>query len=93
MRGRTLKNRYAYIPPQCYTKTRTSESSASNPCYPCHQRAEPPNFVDDAHLQLNLSFPRGAAANPWRNLFDPPHLRAERPTDGEILAYVRQSNY
>jgi acid phosphatase len=89
----TLTNRFAYIPPQCYTQTRTSEGGVHNPCYACHQRSLPPNFVDDAHLQSSFQFPRGASKNPWRNLFDPPHLRSARPTDGEIVAYVRHSNY
>jgi hypothetical protein len=90
--GDTLINRFAYIPPQCYTQTRTSRG-VHNPCYACHQAASPPNFVDDAHLQSSFQFPRTASKNPWRNLFDPPHLRSARLTDGEILAYVRQSNY
>jgi len=89
----TLNNRFAYIPPQCYTQTRTPEGDARNPCYPCHQSSSPPNFIDDANLQSSLQFPRGASVNPWRNLFDPPHFRGPRPTDGEILAYVRHSNY
>jgi len=91
--GDTLTNRFAYIPPQCYTQTRTSEGGVHNPCYACHQRSSPPNFVDDAHLQSSFQFPRGASQNPWRNLFDPPHVGSARPTDGEILAYVRHSNY
>jgi hypothetical protein len=93
MRETPLKNRFAYIPPQCYTKTQGSEKRASNPCYPCHQHSAPPNFIDDADLQLSFQLPGTATANPWRNLFDPPVQRVPRPSDAEMLAYVRQSNY
>jgi hypothetical protein len=93
MQPHTLTNPFAYIPPQCYTKTRTPGGAAANPCYPCHQASMPPNFAQDAHLQLSLLLPIAAAANPWRNLLDPPHLLAERLTDGEILDYVRRGNY
>jgi phospholipase C len=92
MKADTLSNRFSYIPPQCYTKTRAARRGA-NPCYACHQASSPPNFVDDAHLQSSLQLPIAASSNPWRNLFDPPYLRRPRVTDAEILAYVRKSNY
>jgi hypothetical protein len=92
MRDRALANRFAYIPPQCYAKTLATARGASNPCYPCHH-ASSDGILDDTHLQTNRELPSASASNPWRNLFDPPHLRAPGITDEEILAYVRQNNY
>jgi hypothetical protein len=88
----SLVNRFAYIPPQCYAKTRRAEQ-VTNSCYPCHQRSIAPNFVEDADLQLRLRLPGGAAQNPWQNVTAPPVLRQERLKDGDVLAYVRESNY
>ncbi len=89
-----LKNRIAYIPPQCFAKTRvTADDVAKNTCYPCHTRAESPNYTNDDDLQLTLSFPLQAKTNPWTNLLDPPVARVPPPSDDEILAYVRTSNY
>jgi len=94
MTDRALANRYAYIPPQCYTKTKEGAGQkARNPCYACHGQSEPPNFVEDADLQLRWSFPAAAAANYWTNLFDPPVARAPRESDENVLAYVRHRNY
>ncbi len=94
MLGKPLKNRFAYIPAQCYTKTENAGRRASNPCYACHQRSTPPNFADDGDLQLSFHLlPIAAGRNPWRNLFEPPVGRVARASDSEIIAYVRQSNY
>jgi hypothetical protein len=88
-----LANRFAYIPPQCYTKTRGEGGRANNPCYACHVRSEPPNYVNDDDLQLTLTLPVAAGLNPWTNLLDPPVARAPRASDDDVLAYVRRSNY
>jgi hypothetical protein len=89
-----LSNSFAYIPPQCWTKTRGDGGApASNPCYACHTRGTPPNFVDDADLQRTLSLPAGAAENPWTNVLDPPFARTAPDGDLETLEYVRRSNY
>lgn len=89
-----LANRIAYIPPQCFTKTRAERGgSAKNPCYACHTRSEPPNYTNDDELQLRLALPAPAKTNPWTNLFDPPVEHGPHATDDEILAYVRESNY
>ncbi|WP_394834080.1 hypothetical protein LVJ94_47000 [Pendulispora rubella] len=93
MTDRVLGNRYAYIPAQCYTKTRDGAGKANNPCYACHIHSDPPNFVEDADLQLQWSFHPLAAKNHWSNLFDPPVARAPRERDEDVLAYVRQRNY
>src|SRR5262249_30596232 len=83
-----------YIPPQCYTVTKDPRTGeVHNPCFACHLRSAPPNFVDDGELQLAFALPAAAAANPWSNLFAPPITRARRATDAEVLAYVRRSNY
>jgi hypothetical protein len=89
-----LVNRIAYVPPQCFTKTRDpGDEKAKNPCYVCHTRSEPPNYTNDDNLQLELKLPKPAAHNPWTNLFDPPVSHVARLRDDEILRYVRQSNY
>jgi hypothetical protein len=94
MRGGLPRNRFAYIPPQCYTATRDHEGgTVHNPCYACHLHPVAPNFVDDSDLQLSFRLPPGAAKNPWRNLFAPPVARAPRETDQQVLARVRESNY
>jgi hypothetical protein len=92
--SRKLPNPVAYIPPQCYARTAAEDGGvAHNPCYVCHTRAEPPNFVDDADLQRDVSLPPAARDNPWTNLFTPPLARAPETTDEQVLAYVRTSNY
>jgi hypothetical protein len=89
-----LVNRVAYIPPQCFTKTREpGDAKAKNPCYPCHTRSEAPNFTNDGDLQTVLSLPPPAAKNPWTNLFDPPFLHRPKAADDDTLAFVRRSNY
>ncbi|WP_394844585.1 hypothetical protein LZC95_46970 [Pendulispora brunnea] len=93
MTDRVLANRYAYIPAQCYTKTHDGAGKAKNPCYACHIHSDPPNFVEDADLQLQWSFHPLAAKNHWSNLFDPPVARSPRESDDDVLAYVRQRNY
>ena len=82
-----------YIPPQCYTKTRGEKGSTHNPCFVCHQGSRPPNYVDDAAIQLDFAFPRAARRNPWTNLFVDRRQAVAATPDEEILAYVRQSNY
>jgi hypothetical protein len=93
MQFRALENRYAYIPPQCYTKTRVGAEPARNPCYACHVRPQAPNYVDDAELQQAFDFPPLAAVNRWTNWFSPAAARGGRDSDEQLLAYVRQSNY
>ena len=82
-----------YIPPQCYTKTREEKGRTHNPCFVCHQGSRPPNYVDDAAVQLDFAFPRAAKRNPWTNLFVDRRQAVAATPDEEILAYVRQSNY
>jgi hypothetical protein len=92
--SRKLPNPVAYIPPQCYTRTEPAAGGpARNPCYVCHTRAEPPNYVDDASFQVLWSLPAAARDNPWTNLFSPPITRARATTDDLVLTYVRKSNY
>jgi hypothetical protein len=93
MTDRPLLNRFAYIPPQCYTQTRTESGQVANPCFVCHVNSRPPNYVDDIELQQVMKLPPGAASNPWLNLFSPALERAAAVSDAELLAYVRHSNY
>jgi hypothetical protein len=93
MHVRRLHNWIAYVPPECFTKTRGADGKPRNPCYPCHTRSEAPNYVDDEDLQLTLKLPVPGAHNPWTNLITPPIERAPVMSDADVLAYVRQSNY
>jgi len=88
-----LSHATPYIPPQCYTKTREESGRTHNPCFVCHQGSRPPNYVDDAALQLDFAFPQVARRNPWTNLFVDRRQAVAAMPDEEILAYVRQSNY
>ncbi len=90
---RPLRNKVAYVPPQCFTKTRGDDGKGKNPCYACHTKSEPPNFADDEDLQLTLKLPKPATPNPWTNLLSPPVAHAPPMSDEEVLRYVRQSNY
>jgi hypothetical protein len=89
-----LTNVVAYIPPQCFTKTRpVGAEAAKNPCYVCHVDAPPPNFAMDGNLQVTLALPVAAADDPWKNLFAPPFTTHPRAPDDDVLGYVRQDNY
>jgi hypothetical protein len=94
LRKQRLSNVVAYIPPQCFAKTRASDSEpAKNPCYVCHVDSPAPNFAADGDLQLLLSLPAAAAQNPWTNFFEPPVAERARMSDLEVAGYVRQTNY
>ncbi len=93
MHVRRLRNTIAYVPPQCFTKTRGDDGKPKNPCYACHTRSEAPNFVDDEDLQVTLKLPAPGAKNPWTNLLAPPVARAPAVGDDAVLKYVRESNY
>lgn len=86
-------NPFAYIPPQCWTKTRGGAGTVHNPCYACHVAAPEPNFARDEDLQLSYDFADGAAANPWSNLFVDRGPAIAATSDTDILAYVRTDNF
>jgi hypothetical protein len=91
--GDALSHRTPYIPPQCYTKTQGEPGRTHNPCFVCHQSSRPPNYIDDAAVQLDFAFPRVALRNPWTNLFVDRRQAIAAMPDEETLTYVRQSNY
>ncbi|MEO0322217.1 MAG: hypothetical protein AAF447_04625, partial [Myxococcota bacterium] len=62
---RTIENREAGIPVQCYTAT----GGESNPCYVCHTEAHDNNDMADAALQLAYAFSEEGLTNHWDNLF------------------------
>lgn len=88
-----LQNRTPYVPPQCYTKTRSDDGRVHNPCFVCHQDSIAPNTIDDADLQLAYDFAPAALENPWTNLFADRSEAVAAISDKEILAWVRYSNY
>jgi hypothetical protein len=92
LRSQVPANPFAYIPPQCWTKTWDATGPIHNPCYTCHVAAPEPNYVRDEDLQLSYDFADGAARNPWTNLFVDRRPAMARITDADILAYVRTDN-
>lgn len=88
---RTVYNREAIVPPQCYTQTQ----GKFNPCYTCHQDEIPgrENTMNDQDLQVDYSFSDLGTRNHWRNLFEDRTDRVEAISDQEILDYVNQDNY
>jgi len=91
--GIRLSNPTAFIPAQCYTKTRDEAGRVHNPCYTCHQESASPNLANDARLQVAYAFPGPAGTNPWTNLFEDRARAVAAIGDDEILRYVRESNY
>lgn len=89
----TFYNEYAYIVPQCYTKTTDKGGVVHNPCLTCHQEGVKPNFIDDAELQLAYAFPQAVLQNHWKNLFKDRTKAVAAIPDAEILAYIGQNNY
>src|SRR6478735_6191606 len=88
-----LANPYAYIPPQCYTKTTEASGRTHNPCYVCHSASRAPNYIDDTELQLAYSFPAPALENHFTNLFTDRRAATSAISDDEIRAWVRSDNY
>jgi hypothetical protein len=86
-----LDNLAAYIPVQCYARTRIPGRAARNACATCHQEARVPNYVDDADVQTTSSMPRYAIENRWTNALHPPAPAAI--DDRSLLAWVRADNY
>ncbi len=91
--SRVAGNPFAYIPPQCYTRTVAADGSVHNPCYTCHVASSEPNFAADASLQTVYDFPAPAAVNPWSNLFVDRRAAVAAMPDDDVLSYVRQGNY
>ncbi len=58
-------NPFAYIPPQCYTRTVDAAGAVHNPCSTCHAPSAAPNDADDGDLQTVYDFPAPALQNPW----------------------------
>jgi hypothetical protein len=83
------RNLEAQVPPACYTKT----GGTSNPCWVCHVRGVPPNFLEDWELQLEYAFSPVALQNRWSNLFVDRSRAIAEIGDEEILNWIRQDNY
>ena len=91
---KTLRaNQAAYIPPQCYTKTRDANGQVHNPCMSCHIPSTEPNYLNDGNLQLGYDFADYARTNHWRNLFKDRRTAIATISDQSILDDVRQNNY
>jgi hypothetical protein len=89
-------NEEAPIPPQCYTKT----ESSNNPCYTCHQTY---NLSEDESYRNNLrndgvnqglyNFSDEGETNSWKNLFVNREPWIKRISDEQIAQYIDQDNY
>lgn len=89
--GPTLANQAAYVPLQCYAKTRSSDGKVHNSCATCHQQSREPNYVDDADVQSQLSMPRFATENRWTNALQP--VAPASVDDAALRAWVRTDNH
>lgn len=87
--GESLKNPYAVVPSQCYTKT----DGVSNPCWTCHTSKNGSNALDDAHLQEEYKFSDRGMTNPWTNLFKDRRAVIAGISDEQALDWIRQDNY
>lgn len=88
-----IHNRGAYIPAQCYTKTKAENGKVHNPCFSCHNQSIAPNYIDDTEFQIAYSFRDTARKNPWTNLFKDRTNQVAKISNQQILDYVRTSNY
>ena len=93
LRSRIPGNAFAFIPPQCYTRTKDPTGTVHNPCYVCHTNSRAPNYVNDAELQTLYDFPGPALTDRWSNLFVDRRPAMTKMPDAEILSYVRADNY
>ena len=91
--SRVPANAFAFIPPQCYTRTIDAAGGVHNPCYTCHVSSVAPNYVDDGELQTVYDFPEPALKNPWSNLFVDRRAAIAAMPRAEIAAYVAADNY
>lgn len=91
--SRSLVNKAAYIPSQCYTNTIDIDGEVHNPCYSCHQASEAPNYSNDDALQLAYDFAAYAEVNRWSNLFVDRSAEVAAISDDEMRAYINVDNY
>jgi len=86
-------NAESVIPPQCYTKT----ESTNNPCYACHQTYKDspnrPNTMNDGDLQGEYQFSSLGTTNHWKNLFVDRTQIISKISDDEIKQWISQDNY
>jgi hypothetical protein len=95
LRLRSLANRTAYIPAQCFTQLQPGETA--NPCYVCHGESREPQQEHQFDLQLSYDFPQLQAGrhvqNAWQNLFRDRRAQAAAISDATVRDYVRAENY
>jgi hypothetical protein len=91
--SKTLFNTAAYIPPQCYTKTRDKQGRVHNPCFTCHTTPRRPNYTGDVDLQRAYDFAETPSTNHWTNLFRDRSQAVAGISDADIRDYIRRSNY
>lgn len=91
--SKSMVNEAAYLPPQCYTKTKGDKGEVYNPCYSCHTNSVEPNYNNDGDLQSSYDFAEYLYDNRWKNLFVDKTDRVNAISDKAILKYVRGDNY
>ena len=89
----SLNNSAAYIPSQCYTKTKDDQCRVYNPCFTCHINSKAPNYINDADLQERYTFSEYTKTNRYSNLFKDRTQAIVKLSDAQILSYVREDNY
>ena len=62
-------NPFAYIPPQCWTKTRDAAGAVHNPCYTCHVAAPRAQLRARRGSAASYDFADERGPQPWTNLF------------------------
>ncbi|OYY31424.1 MAG: hypothetical protein B7Y52_01755 [Sulfurovum sp. 28-43-6] len=86
-------NQAAYIPSQCYTKTKDAHGVIHNPCFSCHINSKEPNYVDDAALQALYPLSDYTKTNRFTNLFKDRSKAVAAIDDATIDAYIAEDNY
>lgn len=86
---KTLVNREAPIPAQCYTRT----DGVANPCWTCHTGKNGRNDKNDWALQEQYAFSPLGLVNHWSNLHVDRRAEIAAISDADVLAYIREDNY
>jgi len=86
-------NDAAYIPSQCYTRTKGTDNTIHNPCFSCHTAGQTPNYIDDSEFQTLYDFRTYSRTNRWTNLFKDRTAAVNSISDAAMMDYIRTSNY
>lgn len=88
-----VNNPAAYIPAQCFTKTKDEAGVVHNPCLNCHLNSKEPNYINDFDFQETFPFREVTKKNRWSNLFKDRNQTVSLLSDAAVLEYIRHDNY